>query len=637
MLDQIKDWLAQTFMEDIPVEERRHSKRKNSHRDRDSRHRTHRGELHAPSSYYVPKPAKILLAQSNRKALIRLIWQETSMSSDSFALLYAAPLSRFAALIQEFPASEHHHHAYPGGMLDHSLEVCYQALKLRQSHLLPPGSQPEDQARQSEAWSAACAYCGLLHDLGKIAVDIAVELKDGKPWHPWQGILSQPYRFRYLPGRDPELHEAFNGLMCFQILGGEILNWLSGFPELWSDFIYFIAGNYEKAGVLSEIAVKADMTSTALNVGGAPERIIDAPVQSQQKQWLLGIRDLVKTAEDQKLINVRGQPFWIAQDALWMVSASVMNSLRAHLLKSGIAAPDNNITLLNELQSYGLIIPNAEGKAIWRIRLSEGNWSADLTCLKVKPSLIWGGNPIPSPYKGSLEIVSGDAPAGNEGEGAVAASNSSGTEKAAPSPRPDTTSVAKPAMKPEDETGRSAEAILNMFGGLMQKKEESAAAAQVSEIKTPSSAPAPSKPDKPRKAKPPLKPQDEFEAEERIEMGREFVDWLKKGLADTSLNYNDTNAKIHIVDQAVFLVTPGIFQKFCLETTGQRDSWKMVQRGFEKLKLHRKRSDDLNIWVCEVKGPRKAGKEVKGYLIDDISMFFSQCPFENPFLKLIKQ
>jgi predicted HD phosphohydrolase len=37
---------------------------------------------------------------------------------------------------------------------------------------------PEEQAAQSETWTAA-VVAALLHDLGKIAVDLYVELDDG--------------------------------------------------------------------------------------------------------------------------------------------------------------------------------------------------------------------------------------------------------------------------------------------------------------------------------------------------------------------------------------------------------------------------------------------------------------------------
>lgn len=60
---------------------------------------------------------------------------------------------------------------------------------------------------------AKASYGALLHDIGKIAVDLLVERQDGRRWHPWQGPLDQPYRFRYIKGRDYHLHGAAAGLL----------------------------------------------------------------------------------------------------------------------------------------------------------------------------------------------------------------------------------------------------------------------------------------------------------------------------------------------------------------------------------------------------------------------------------------
>ncbi|HBD33939.1 MAG TPA: relaxase, partial [Cupriavidus sp.] len=117
-----------------------------------------------------PEPVSSLLATPRRQRLLEHIWQRTSVSRSQFITLYRAPLERYADLVQQFPASESHHHAYPGGMLDHGLEIVAYALKLRQSHLLPAGATPEAQAVQAEAWTAGAAYAALLHDVGKVAV-----------------------------------------------------------------------------------------------------------------------------------------------------------------------------------------------------------------------------------------------------------------------------------------------------------------------------------------------------------------------------------------------------------------------------------------------------------------------------------
>ena len=90
-----------------------------------------------PKGLMRPESAASLLATPRRQKLMEHIWQRTSLSRRQFSTLYCAPLERYAELVQAFPASEAHHHAYPGGMLDHGLEIVAYSLKLRQSHLLP--------------------------------------------------------------------------------------------------------------------------------------------------------------------------------------------------------------------------------------------------------------------------------------------------------------------------------------------------------------------------------------------------------------------------------------------------------------------------------------------------------------------
>jgi putative transposase len=43
-------------------------------------------------------------------------------------------------------------------------------------------------------------------------------------------------------------------LLYTQILDRPILDWLSGFPPLWASLLYVLAGQYERAGVLDELA-----------------------------------------------------------------------------------------------------------------------------------------------------------------------------------------------------------------------------------------------------------------------------------------------------------------------------------------------------------------------------------------------
>ena len=124
--------------------------------------------------------------------------------------------------------------------------------------------------------------------------------------------------------------------------------------------------------------------------------------------------------------------------------------------------------------------------------------------------------------------------------------------------------------------------------------------------------------------------------------GQVFLNWVKEGILSHKLIINDSKAKIHTVSGTVFLVTPGLFQRYAQEFPGisqgatqEIEEWRWVQKQFEKLKAHRKRDDGLNIWICQVEGPRKRAT-LKGYLLEEPKLLFETLPSDNSFLNIEK-
>jgi len=548
---------------------------------------------------YLPvESARSLLAAEHRRQLLDRIWQYTALSHAQFTQLYLNPIHRYAEQVQQLPASETHHHAYLGGMLDHGLELVACSLKLRQSYLLPTGAAPEDQSAQTDAWSAGIAYGALLHDIGKIAVDLLIERQDGSYWHPWQGSLDQPYRFRYLKGRDYHLHGAAAGLLYTQILDRPILDWLCGFPSLWASLLYVLAGQYERAGVLGELVIQADRVSTAQNIGGNPNKALQAPIHSLQYHLISGLRHLV---QHELKLNQPGAAGWLTQDALWLISKTVTDKLRAYLLSQSIEGiPSSNITVFDELQSHGLVESTPEGKAIWTALVAQGNWQQSFTFLRLQPALIWGNEDRPEAFSGTVSVVIDD----HQPDGP-------------PSPSPPTPVSTRsirgqsqpnsPVMEDDDYLGT----LLDMF--------------EITE---------------PEISRTPLESALEISPLPSDNPGQTFLDWVKEGIQSHNLIINDSKAKVHTVDGTLLLVTPGIFQRYAQEFPGiasganaGSEEWRWIQKRFEQLNLHRKRKSGFNIWCCQVKGPRRK-TTLKGYLLTKPELLISPLPANNPFLTI---
>lgn len=555
--------------------------------------------VNVAEGYLSIESAHTLLAVEHRRQLLDRIWQYTALSHVQFTQLYLNPIHRYAEQVQQLPASETHHHAYLGGMLDHALELVACSLKLRQSYLLPTGAAPEDQAAQTDAWSAGIAYGALLHDIGKIAVDLQVERQDGSRWHPWHGPLDQPYRFRYLKGRDYHLHGAAAGLLYTQIFDRPILDWLSGFPPLWASLLYVLAGQYERAGVLGELVIQADRVSTAQNIGGNPNKALQAPIHSLQHHLISGLRHLV--LHELKL-NQPGAAGWLTQDALWLVSKTVTDKLRAYLLSQSIEGiPSSNIAVFDELQSHGLVESTPEGKAIWSAIVAQSDWQQTFTFLRLQPALIWGNEDRPEAFSGTVSVADDDLPT---------------DAPVSPPPKAVSTRSTQSRSQPDPMTMEDADylgSLLDMF-----------------EVEKPEACDAPPSAIALKISNYPVN-----------NPGQVFLNWVREGIQSHKLIINDSKAKIHTVGGSVFLVTPGLFQRYAQEFPGisqgacqEIEEWRWVQKQFEKLKAHRKRDDGLNIWICQVEGPRKKAN-LKGYLLETPALLLNIVPADNPFLKIV--
>lgn len=126
--------------------------------------------------------------------------------------------------------------------------------------------------------------------------------------------------------------------------------------------------------------------------------------------------------------------------------------------------------------------------------------------------------------------------------------------------------------------------------------------------------------------------------------GEDFMFWLTQGVRSRKLVINDAKALVHSVAGTAYLVSPGVFQRYAQEhpqvaSIAQQEkleAWQWVQKRFEKLAAHRKQASGLNIWTCDVTGPRKS-RRLHGYLLARPETLFGEVPPDNPYLRLANE
>jgi hypothetical protein len=370
----------------------------------------------------------------------------------------------------------------------------------------------------------------MLHDIGKIAVDLHVEYANGTAWHPWHGPLRRPYRFRYRKEREYRLHSAATGLLYARLLDANIFDWLSDYPDLWAALLYVLAGQYEHAGTLGELVVQADQASVAQELGGDPSRVLAAPKHALQRKLLDGLRYLLK--EEFKLNQPQASDGWLTQDALWLVSKTVSDKLRAHLLSQGIdGIPASNTAVFNVLQDHAIVLPTPDGKAIWKAAVrSDAGWSHSFTFLKLSPALIWEAAERPAPFAGQVQVEQ------DQGEPAQPAQVADAAVDVVRPERDDAAPASAPSIAPA--------AADNGVGALLDLLDMGAGSE--TSLSAPSNSPEPMDDAEVESDSPPTAPTQLQDRDEPS--GEHFMAWLTLGVRAHKLIVNDAKALVHTVE-----------------------------------------------------------------------------------------
>jgi integrating conjugative element relaxase (TIGR03760 family) len=560
------------------------------------RHRRRDAIKQRPDADWLPVlPPERLLTTDTRRGRLHEINSIVSLSPAHYAALYQPAIEAFTYYVQQLPASEAHHHAGPGGLLDHGLEVAATALKLRRGHILPAEAPTELIKPQTELWSYATFTAALLHDIAKPAVDHEVDLFDAAgsslgPWDPWAGPMPAPacwYGMRFRRGRRYRLHARAAPLQARWILPETGLKWLTSEHGVLTVWLAAITGNIEEAGRLGSFITEADALSVASDLsGGVTIRMPAAHAKPLHQRLITGLRYLL---DNQDLpLNRPGAAGWLIGDELWLVVKTALDRLRAHLEQEGqTGIPADNRRLMDALQQCGVLVPRKD-RAVWRGLVTLGAWRQELTLLRFPAAKIWSDLAArPAVAPGTVEPVT---------------EKESETDAA-----PDGLTDAPPTQTADESTVTVSEAPIPTRFATIE------ALAQGASVSAEPASPE-AKPEVGADSSLPVttaKPVSQGQAD--ADLGHRFLEWLRNGLATGTLPVNTTRARVHGVKEGLLLVSPAIFKDFA---TAENVPWTHVQKRFQKLKLHQKTSDGFNIWIYQVKGERRTNR-IKGLLIQE--------------------
>lgn len=516
--------------------------------------------------------------------------------------LYQRVFSNYARLVQRLPASESHHHAGLGGLLQHGLEVTQHTLDLKQGVMLPPAAAPEDQAMLQDLWTYACVTAALLHDLGKPVTDLRITMYDGNGKQAWSAIQGPmptgvSYRIAFNSTRVYRQHERLPPLLAHHLIPATGLQWLASDPDVLQNWLATIQGDLADAEAIGAIVGKADGLSVARNLSGNSHvQLPAAKTKPLVERLMTGLRYILDNAE--LALNRRGAAGYLDGDTLWLVSKTVLDKLRTHLIEEGqTGIPSRNDRLMDELQQHGLLVPNGD-RAIWHCEITLDDWQHQLTCLRLEAHRIWSdATRRPESMSGHVKPI--DAATDDSESNAAVTEASEATAVASTTSRTHVADFAGVANTKQDHAAPDDlplpfDVTASPGGSHETATENTSGSANVASAESVAHSPADG-----ATANDPQADGQVPGMDATADAGERFVAWLKQSIEDGTVPINMPEARIHVLPEGLALVSPRIFRDF------DSANWSHAQKRFQKLKLHQKTSNDENIWTCQVDGGRK--------------------------------
>lgn len=325
------------------------------------------------------------------------------LSDEAFDAYYLPAIRNFAVLCQDIGASERYHHAYPFGLIEHSLEVAMYAMRRCQGCIYHPDGHVESIQWLERVFMYVVFCSALLHDGGKIFTNFQwkIKTKDGK-WANWTPLLhsvpeeEEKVEYRTTPMRNKNginvflkhSHEIFSSHLILEVLPKKGIEWIFQFsneyaPELFIHFIHALNSDYDNADDVGLCVKLADQKSTndaikrqQLSSGAAFVDFDDPNLPLHES--IKSILGSMFNEPDQFHLQVNkvamGKFSHIERfgDLLFVSAKSVVPIVMKHLKEKNVKLP-NEQAVYSLLTDNGVSLTSPSGDTLWWVEFFSHN------------------------------------------------------------------------------------------------------------------------------------------------------------------------------------------------------------------------------------------------------------------------
>lgn len=297
--------------------------------------------------------------------LIRRMQGEFGANTKAERAVFHQAIENYAALVHLLPASETDHHASPGGLFRHGLEVALNALQA--SNYYTPFARSEYAERRKALevrFRFAILVAALCHDIGKPVTDVNITDSTGAiRWNPFGRRIPEwarehqveRYFLHWNKGRHKR-HQPASMTLLTEVMGAPGKEFITEFPSgILSDLLESVVGDASPLNVIATIVKKADAASTAhdKSLTAVSYGSTGIPVE---RYYLSAIRQLLN--HHKWKVNQPGSPFWVIDNSPYLVWPSAGQQIGTTLKTDQVRGiPLDAETIAKELLDRSLAVP----------------------------------------------------------------------------------------------------------------------------------------------------------------------------------------------------------------------------------------------------------------------------------------
>ncbi len=353
-----------------------------------------------------------VLNQTNR---IRSIKRTLIIDDLRFEKMYLTPIYRFCEIVQLTPASQAHHHSFPGGLIVHTLSVIELALNERMNYTLPLSSDPQTIEDQKPLWTFAVFVAALCHDIGKTVTMVAFVDNDSlKVKNVLAGTMIEQgvksYHFAWKPTQYYKLHQQIGASFLMKLLDDISLDFLSSELDVFKEVLAYIQADEYNWGSIGHIVQTADSESTAaaLKIANGSRKFRGANLENFGERVMRTLRLILNNSGIAK--NRAGAAIWVNEYYTYAVAKPFAEMIREEMQRQGATdVPSDNTRIFDELQHQSFCETSPDGQAIFKVEitLADGSFKQTFTCIKLRNQSLFKANKLPKPLQGQIVELSG--------------------------------------------------------------------------------------------------------------------------------------------------------------------------------------------------------------------------------------